>query len=168
MVSVIPLAKGIPKEELTYFTAQEITLFSIVNIPVRNKKILGLVIAVENAIDMKESIKGMRFNLKKIIEVKEQSIFKLEFIESVFSASDYFVSQKNLGIASLLPTILKEEYDKFSNSIKKNGVEEIKTREDPKNLKSEKLLFQAPLEDRVSFYKTLIRESFAKKKSIFN
>ena len=34
-------------------------------------------------------------------------------------------------------------------------------------MKPEKVLFQAPLEDRISFYKTLIRGSFAEKKSIF-
>jgi primosomal protein N' len=35
------------------------------------------------------------------------------------------------------------------------------------NIKNEKLIFQAVREDRVSFYRTLIREAFAQKKSIF-
>ena len=48
IVSVIPLKKGVLKEELTYFTAQEIEVGSIVNIPVRTKKILGLVFSVED------------------------------------------------------------------------------------------------------------------------
>ena len=41
IVSVIPLKKGVLKEELTYFTAQEINPGNIVNISVRNKKILA-------------------------------------------------------------------------------------------------------------------------------
>lgn len=174
MVRVIPLAKGVPKEELTYFTAQEITPFSVVSILVRNKKILGLVTYVESASEAKSIIKGMHFNLKKIIEIKEQSIFRYEYLESAFLSSDYFVSKKNLGVTSLLPSILKEEYDKISNLIKKNNdispnplLGKEREKGEVKKIKSEKLLFQASLEDRISFYKTLIRESFAKKKSIY-
>ena len=167
IVSVIPLKKGVLKEELTYFTAQEIEVGSIVNIPVRTKKILGLVFSVEDVSEAKTSIKNMSFNLKKIIEIKEQSIFKSEFIESTFLVSKYFASKKNIGITSLIPAVLKEEYDKISSLVNKNNLVENDIPSETKKIKSEKLLFQAPLDDRISFYKTLIRESFAKKKSIF-
>ena len=173
IVTVMPLKKGVFKEELTYFTAQEISLGSIVNIPVRNKKILGLVISVEDARDAKSNIKGMDFNLKKIDEVKEQIIFQKEYIESTFLSSKYFVSKKNIGIISLIPAVIKEEYDKISNLIIKNknlSPNPLLSKEREKGevkIKSEKLLFQAQTEERISYYKTLIRESFAKKKSIF-
>ena len=164
-MSVIPLQKGILKEELTYFTAQEISLGDVVSIRVRSKKILGLVVSIEDVADTKSSIKDMHFNLKKIDEIKEQSIFRKEFIESAYLSSKYFVSRKNLGITALIPVVLKEEYDKVANLsllplLRGEGEGEVK-------IKSEKLLFQASLEERISFYKTLIRESFAKKKSLF-
>ena len=63
----------------------------------------------------------------------------------------------------MIPVILKEKYDeisKFSNKIKEN-------KNNSKNIRSEKLLFQAPEIERISFYKTFIRESFAKNKSVF-
>ncbi|MDP1729264.1 MAG: hypothetical protein Q8L27_03620, partial [archaeon] len=172
IVTVIPLKRGILKEELTYFSAQKIPIGSIVSVPVRNKKILGLVILIEDVSKIKSNIKNMDFNLKKIIEIKKQSIFKKEFIESAQLTSKYFLSKINVGINSLLPTVLKDKYDEIANLVKKNnltlppllpgeGLGEVK------KIKSEKLLFQAKLEDRISFYKTLIRESFAKKKSIF-
>lgn len=169
-VSVIPLKKGVLKEELTYFTSQEISLGSIVNIPVRNKKILGLVVSVDDARDIKSNIKGMDFNLKKIDEVKEQSIFKSELIESIFLLSKYFIAKKNTAIATLIPTILREKYDEISKLIKKNRSSPdtgTTTINNENKIKSEKLLFQTNFEDRISFYKTLIRESFARKKSIF-
>ena len=166
IVTVMPLKKGVFKEELTYFTAQEISLGSIVNIPVRDKKILGLVISVEDARDAKSNIKGMDFNLKKIDEVKEQIIFQKEFVESAFLTSKYFVSKKSIGITSLIPAIIKEKYDEISNSIIENKKENTRKNE-LKKIKSEKLLFQTTTDDRISYYKTLIRESFAKKKSIF-
>lgn len=167
IVTVIPLKKGLLKEELTYFSSQEISLGSIVNIPVRNKKILGLIVSVENVKDVKSSIKNMDFNLKKIEEVKEQSIFRPELIESIFSTSEYFVTKRNIGITSLIPAILKEKYDEILNLVQNNHQIQETSQNEVKKIKSEKLLFQASLEDRISYYKTLIRESFAQKKSIF-
>ena len=151
IVSVIPLKKGVLKEELTYFTSQEIEVGSIVNIPVRTKKILGLVFSVEDVSEAKTNIKNMNFNLKKIIEIKEQSIFKNEFIESTFLVSKYFASKKNIGITSFIPAVLKEEYDKISSLVKKNNLVKNDIPGETKKIKSEKLLFQAPLDDRISF-----------------
>ena len=79
IVTVIPLKKGIWKENLTYFTAQDISNGSIVSISLRNKKVLGLVVEVEDASNAKSNIKGMSFKLKKINEVKEYSIFLKEY-----------------------------------------------------------------------------------------
>ena len=76
IVTVIPLEKGVFKTDLTYFTAKDIKNGSIVNVPVRNKKILGLVISCQDVSNEKSGIKGMPFNLKKIIEIKKHSIFR--------------------------------------------------------------------------------------------
>ncbi|MEI8270401.1 MAG: hypothetical protein WCG45_03445, partial [bacterium] len=110
---------------------------------------------------------------KSYNEIKEQIIFRKEFIESAFISSKYFVSKKSISITSLIPSILKEKYDEISKLIKKDkniSTSPIQTSNKDKfetKIKSEKLLFQATQEDRISHYKTLIRESFAKKKSIF-
>jgi|SRR3989338_7038241 len=163
IVTVIPLKKGLFKADLTYFTAKDIKNGSIVNIPIRNKKILGLVVSCQDVTNAKSDIKDMSFKLKKIIEVKEHSIFRNEFLESALEISSYFLSKKNNGITSLIPSIFREKYDEIEKfSTKKENTTSIF-----KNIKTEKLLFQAGLEDRISFYKTLIRGYFALKKSVF-
>ena len=167
IVTVIPFIKGVFKEDLTYFTSKDIQNGSIVSIQVRNKNILGLVINSEEVKNEKGNIKDLPFNLKKIIETKEQVIFRTEFLDSILEISKYFVAKKSDGASALIPSAFKEEYDqiaKFNNATLnyKNENKEIF-----KNLKNEKLLFQAPLVDRISYYKTLIRGSFAAKKSVF-
>src|ERR1035437_10004596 len=169
IVTVIPLEKGAFKSDLTYFTAKDIKNGSIVSIPIRNKKILGLVVSCQDVTNAKSGIKNMPFNLKKISEIKKHSIFRNEFIESAFEISSYFVSKKNSAVISFIPTIFREEYDeieKFSpKGLKDNPWEDsLKSNLSPK---TEKLLFQASLEDRISYYKTLIRGQFALKKSVF-
>ncbi|MFZ3015784.1 MAG: hypothetical protein WA101_02135 [Minisyncoccia bacterium] len=163
IVTVIPLEKGIFKEDLTYFTAKTIENGSIVSIPIRNKKALGLVISSEEVKDIRSGVKSMPFNLKKIIDIKKYSIFLKEFLESTLLMSDFFASRRNTTIISLMPSIFREKYDKIS-SIKNNTkkIENIN-----KNIKAEKLLFQASYIDRISYYKILIRGLFAEKKSVF-
>jgi hypothetical protein len=65
IVTVIPLQKNSFKEELTYFSAQNIVLGSIVAISIRNKNTLGLVVSSIDASEAKSQIKEMDFNLKK-------------------------------------------------------------------------------------------------------
>ncbi|MEK7080994.1 MAG: hypothetical protein AAB902_01200, partial [Patescibacteria group bacterium] len=165
IVTVIPLKKGAWREDLTYFSAKNIPNGSIVAIPLRNKKVLGLVISSEDVALAKSNIKDMSFNLKKIDEIKERSIFLKEYFDSAIETSRYFVSSKSNGITSLIPAVMRENYDKIASA--QGGSASGGKKENLKNLKSEKLLFQAPLPDRISIYKTLIRGSFALKKSVF-
>lgn len=169
IVTVIPLQKGAFKTDLTYFTAKDVENGSIVGVPIRNKKILALVVSSEDLSNAKKDIKDMSFKLKKIVEIKKHSIFRDEFLESTFLLSSYFVSKKNSAVISLIPSLFREKYDeieKFSpKEIPSEKSTEINLPE--KNIITEKLLFQASFEDRISFYKTLIRGNFALKKSVF-
>jgi len=167
ILTLIPLQKTTFTEELTYFSTQEIALGSIVTITIRNKKILGLVIGSTDASEAKSEIKNMDFNLKKIIDVKDISIFKKEFLESVLQTSKYFILNKSTLISYLIPSVLKENYDTISQAYKKNDQSIATEKNSNLNIKTEKLLYQASFDDRISYYKTLIRESFANKKSIF-
>src|SRR3989344_1387481 len=166
IVTVIPLKKGAWRENLTYFSAQNIPNGSIVTISLRSKKILGLVVSAEDVVSLKSDIKGMSFNLKKISEVKTRSIFLKEYFDSAMSASRYYAGNKNSVITSLIPAVLRENYDAIAKLNSKDGPWGNSLKDRP-YLKSEKLILQAPILDRISFYKTLIRGSFAEKKSLF-
>src|SRR3989344_5430506 len=163
IVTVIPLAKGIFRENLTYFTSKEIKNGSVVTVTLRSKKILGLVVDTEDVSSSKGDIKDLQFNLKKIIDVKEGSIWRNEYLESIFEINKYFAGRINDSATSLIPASLREGYDKIS----KISVENTSTVSNTKNIKIEKLFLQASLEDRISAYKTMIRGYFAEKKSVF-
>lgn len=163
IITVIPLQKTVFKEELTYFSAKEIQPGGIVVVNIRNKRTLALVVNTQPLNNIKSNIKDMDFNLKKIIEIKERSIFTDEFFTSVFKTSKYFGANKSTSLSSLIPSIFKEEYDKISK-IKHVDQNIVNIN---KKIKTEKLLFQMNLTDRISIYKTMIRSHFAEKKSIF-
>jgi len=165
IVTVIPLKKGLWNSNLTYFTKEEIEAGDIVEIPLRNKKTLGLVVSTRDVTEAKGDIKDMQFDLKKIVSKKKSCVFSKEFLESAILANKYFASNRSNTIASVIPNFLKEEYDKVASFVKPEINEEEAT--ERKNIQSEKLIFQAPTEERISFYKTLIRGAFAQKKSVF-
>ena len=162
IVTVVPLKKG-TKENLTYFTAKDVLNGSVVVVPLRSKKVLGLVISIEDVSSSKSNIKDMSFNLKKIIEVKKNHVFLKEYFDATIETCKYFAESKNNGITSMLPAVLRENYDSISKFIN----HDVQTKKNLKSIKSEKLLFQASFEDRISTYKTLIRGAFAEKKSVF-
>src|SRR3989304_6665467 len=159
IITVIPLAKGIFKETLTYFMAADVPLGSVIAVPVRKKTIDALVIKSENLAASKSMIKSSAFSLKKADKVKGVSVLPGKVIRAAFKMRDYFGTNSPSVLSSVLPKIFLETYDK----LKTRPESQI----DKNNLKQEKLILQASLIERVSYYKTFIRESFAKKKSVF-
>ena len=164
MVTVIPLKKGIFKEDLTYFTAKDVTEGSIVTIPIRSKETLGLAVSVEEVSSSKSDIKNMSFELRKILDVKEHSVFSDAFLTAGLRLATYFAAQKGTTLTTLLPASVREGYDQVATYQKNSSSGEKNV---AKNIQPEKLLFQSPLEERLGFYKTLVRSSFAEKKSVY-
>lgn len=160
ITTVIPLTKGPQREYLSYFSSSNIPIGNIVSVPVRSKSVDAIVINVEEARDMKSDIKNAKYQLKKIISDKGQSPFNQHFFAACSRMKYYTISNTGSIIKSLLPASFIENISnlkKPKQSIKENEA----------NIKHEKLIFQADISDRLAFYRTLIREAFAKKESIF-
>ena len=170
IVTVIPLRKGLLKNDLTYFTSKDIAEGDVVKIPLRGKEALGLVISASDVGATKSDIKGMSFNLKKILEVKGPSIWEKKFLEAVLDTCKYFAVSRSAGATALIPTIFRENYD-ILTEFKKAPMENDPTVENlrpiNRNLHPEKLLLQIGMEDRISFYKNLVRGAFVAKHSVF-
>lgn len=160
IATVIPLSKNIQKENLTYFTAKEIPLGSIVSVPVRSKMVDALVIELDNVSNLKGGVKDADYQLKKIDTVKGMAPFRQSFFEACVRMQKYYATTTGSIIDAMLPNIFLEKYSELKKP---------KTIPDGNNtnLACEKLIFQALPSDRLSWYRTLVREAFAKKQSVF-
>lgn len=172
IITVIPIQKGFHRENLSYFSPNDIPLGSIVSVPIRSKNIDGIVIDTENARDQKFDLKNADFQLKKVVDVKGPSPFSPAFFKACEKMKNYTVSNTGTIIKSLLPAIFLDNLKNLTVSsavIREGGKENATESTDAEinNLKQEKLIFQALTPDRLSWYRTLIREAFAKKESIF-
>lgn len=177
ILTVIPIDKGIKKEYLTYFSASQVDVGMIVSVPVRSRAIDALVIGIEPAENLKQELKDAKFQLKKINKVKGHAPFGDAFFEACTRLREYTLGSTGTIIDTLLPSVFMEKSIIESNKESISQSKETDTTNpveakplDTSNLgeiKQEKLIFQATYADRMGWYKTLIRESFSKKESVF-
>ena len=157
IIEVIPISRGIGKETLSYFTSEDIKAGAIVSVPLRSKNIYGLVVGVENVSDVKSSIKSAPYAIKKIDKLSHHDFFSAEFIESVVETGRYGAATTGSILNTLIPKAILEQ---VQNKIK------IPTLPDFHHI-HEEFVLQAGFEERAGQYKSLIRESFARKQSVF-
>lgn len=160
IVNVIPLSKGIFKETLSYFSSKDMPVGSIVTVEVRNKKIKALVESVENATDIKSKIRTSQYVLKKLENTEVAYFFTPMFIKSAQKCAQYFATTTGEILQSLTSKTITADYIETQ---KKNLPENIKK----KSEQNEIFVFQADNKDRLTTYKSLIREEFAKRSSVF-
>ncbi len=170
VVRVIPIQKSYQKENLTYFSANDIAIGSIVSVPVRKKIIEAFVIDTIDAKELKSDLKNADFQLKKIASVLGVSPFSKYFLESCFALHKYNVTNTGSLVKTMLPQVYLDNLDelqKFTELRKNTKSTEEVVIETKENIKKEKLIFQNSLEERIIFYRTFIREEFARKQSVY-
>jgi primosomal protein N' (replication factor Y) len=159
VIEVIPIAKNIGTDTLSYFTSKEIPLGALVDVPLRSKTVEAIVISVKPAASMKGDIKQATFTLKKLEKIKATEFFSKEFMEMAEESAQYFAT----SIGAILDVIVPDYILKSAGKLKiKNG--------DRATIKSdvqEKYAVQGDEEERYGTWKSLIRQEFARKRSLF-
>ncbi len=160
IVEVVPIRKGFPKETLTYFASDKIADGTVVSVPIRKKPVDAIVVDCRDARDEKALIKSGGFSLKKILKIKEGASVPNYIFETARMSAQYYRTPRSTMLDLIIPDyslygIYSHEFDT-----------KIPDRNEETGAQSERLLFQAPLEERISFYRTYTRESFAKKESV--
>ena len=161
IIEVTPFSKSIRNNSYSYFSAKPIEVGSIVTVPLRNRNVKGLVVGVKNGKEVKSELRSQNFAIKKIKGVSKDIFLRKEFIDAVSETADYFATSVGAVIDSIIPKAVFDEIDKFKkvNDVSDQKVELTKT-------KSQKYVLQTEDDDRYSEYKSIIREKFAKDKSV--
>lgn len=166
-VTVIPLDKGIFRDELTYFSAQDVNIGSIVSVPVKNRQVDALVVGLEDASKIKSALRNSSFPLKKITKIKQDNLFLPSFLSAVKQTADYFAVSRGQVIKNFVPKIILEQERLKNFSAGKDS--QVASSEDSSTrpLRQNKFVLQDSDDERLAYYKSLIRESFARKHSVF-
>lgn len=116
----------------------------------------AIVISVREAENMKSEIRGAAFTLKKIEKMKSKEFFSKAFIEMAEEVSKYYATSIGNIINSITPDYIIKNIDK----LKKGEDFEMRGTH-------EKYVSQGDNDERYGAWKSLIRQEFAKKKSVF-
>ncbi|MEK7463562.1 MAG: hypothetical protein AAB610_00355 [Patescibacteria group bacterium] len=161
IIEVIPISRGIGTDTLSYFTSLELPIGALVDVPLRSKKIHGIVISSRKAEDMKGEIKSAGYALKKIDKIKSSEFFSKPFMDMVQEAADYYATSVGAILDVLVPEYILKNIGKLKTEKKKDGKDvELKTIK-------EKYVVQGDDDERYGTWKSLIRQEFAKKRSVF-
>ena len=158
IIDVIPIAKGIPQEKLSYFTSKDVSVGSLVSVPVRNREIPAIVSAVSDAKESKSGLKGSDFSIKPIKSIISPSLITPEFMNACKEIAEYYLASCGSVIKDFIPQIILE-----------NPSEQKRPLQNPtkENSRNEITLIQSSKENRVHHYKSVVREELAKNKSVF-
>jgi len=154
IVSVIPIKRGITKEELTYYSTEIVRAGDIVSVPMRKKNIPALVTSVSEVRTKKASIKSAGFSVRKITRVHAQAPFSQAFMNAIKTATTYFACSTGAILNSVIPKAILTKPTAIKQKTKLHNTSyEIRAIQDTE-------------ETRYAYYKSLVRELFAKKQSI--
>lgn len=126
ILKIIPLVKGLPENYLTYFSGEKYSLGSLVEIKIRNKKVFGLILEIDNIAEQKINIKSQKFSLKKIEKQISYNFIKEDLFQSIKESSFLLgVSEREL-LKNYLPNFLlqKIEIINSKSNIKKSKEKE--------------------------------------------
>jgi len=170
-VDVLPITKSAIKDSLSYFSSKEIEGGSLISVPVRNREVPALVISCKSANEDKAMLKELSYALKKLNNTESKNLFRKEFVEAASLTAKHHATFMGLTLSSITPQRILEN----AQEIESIDEHKLEKKDDSKNqtinkiagIYKEPYLLQANDSDRFGDYRSLIRESFARKKSIF-
>lgn len=157
VLQVVPFKKGFRTEYLTYFTTKDVSIGNIVTFEIKNKIHRGFVIDVQNAENNKTELKQADFSLKKIKSVYKETIFNTAIVKTLCDAKEFYAT----SIGELGTVMVPQFVIKDINTFKIPHTDTVSIQNS-----TEQYAIQEPDKERYSSYKRLIREEFAKKRSV--
>jgi primosomal protein N' (replication factor Y) (superfamily II helicase) len=162
ILEVIPIARGVGAQVLSYFSLEARGEGSIIFVPLRNREVPGLILREEDAHEMKSTVRGMEFQLKKVSNKRALPLFSPALIHAADKTATFYATTTGAVLSALLPQKLLECVKTFKLAEGRWGEKVERSR-----TLSDVLIFQADDEERLARYKSIIRECFARKESVF-
>ncbi len=160
VATIIPIARGIPFDMLTYFSPEILATGTLVSVPFGRQVIIGIIIESTPLAEAKSMIKQAAFSLKKI----KQVLGHLPYFEKMIVALQATATQTLAPVGAIAGAVMPHFLFEYMQGEKLSDVlgDQILPESAP-----QEHVYAATLTDRADQYKRLIRSAFAEKKSVF-
>ena len=161
LLHVIPIARGIGKETLTYFTSLPVFPGALVSVPLRKHTVPALVVEVEDALEAKTKIRSAGHTMRKVEELLTPAVFTPAFIAAARNTADFHATTTGAILARFTIQSFTEPFarDIIDTRSKKSPAHSGTT--------ADTGLLQTERDERFAAYRRMIRESFARNESVF-
>lgn len=154
ILEVIPVTRStFAPESLSYFSTKNAGIGDLVKINLRNKETFAIVAGERDVLEEKASLKKIGFKLKPVSSVVSTNFFPKSYFKILNSLSNTLYIPKQLLLSSLLPKPLLSKNFKFEEVDYSSRTHSISA-------------YRGTFEERVQFYKGIIRQNFAEGKSL--
>ncbi len=159
VVTVAPLTRGSTSNELTYYTATECPVGTIVKAPVRGREIHGLVIAAEPVSHTKTTLKAATFTLRKL--PTDPIVGAIPHSLTTLTRALYTHYPTTLGalLFALLPSEVRNGTLHYPTTTTRYGAPGQETGGETQTL-------VATTDERYIYYQSQIRTTFAQQRSV--
>lgn len=150
VIGITPLKKGAHIDTLSYFSNQSYPYGSIVEAPVRNKAIHGIVTSVEEVSAAKTALRAATFSLKKLPPQEKTQALSSAYIKTAQELADLHICSMSEVLHALLPPEIRngDVHLPYTHHV---ATTESHTPE----------VLQGTAEERERSYRSLVRETFA-------
>jgi primosomal protein N' len=161
IATVIPIARGIPFDALTYYAAEALPAGTLVKVPLGRQSIHGFVTETVPLAEAKAYVKSAAFSLKKISSV----VSHIPYFEAVTSALKATGAQTLAPVGAVAASVIAQVLFEYLPPEKLTTILPAPLPSDTIQLFTEQAIAGTRAE-RVDTYKRMIRSAFAEKKSV--
>lgn len=155
--------RGVFRDELTYYSEARVDPGAIVTIPLRGKEVSALVLGSTEARALRGELRSKEYQLKKIGVLRAERLVGAEFIRAAIALSRFYAAPLGLVLKNLIPRALLARAGKLALPAE----EPFDARPREKTKWTLGRVVQSPLEERMSAYRSVVREAFARGESVY-
>lgn len=171
LVHVMPIARGVFTDSLSYFSKDELPAGTIVSVPIRSRSVVAFVLGSERASDAKAAIKASPFPLKRLERVRGAQVTTPAYMRAIHRTAHYHAALPGLILEVLIPKQILLAPPSLAGTIA--TIEQTEEKKDertapsPERHPADTWMLQASDADRAGTFRSVIRESFNKGKSVY-
>ncbi len=160
IITVAPIVRGAIQGTLTYFSKNPLEVGVLIMVPVRTREVPALVLEVRELSSAKSTIKSSDYAIRKIARPRPRRVWSNDFLKAALETANF--SAQGLG-ETLLSITPKAIFDAHLEGVLDEPVSTFNIQHSTFN----QCAIQMPSQERIKAYTSFVRESFAKKESVF-
>jgi primosomal protein N' (replication factor Y) len=171
VLDVIPIAKAVGRETLSYFTSERVAPGMLVSVPLRSRVVQAIVAKVEDVRTAKARLRSLDHELRSITGLEAAHFLLPFFVSAASRIAEMSATTTGSVISALVPKAILTSARELAGATAhhargakrraREGERATTTATSP-----EVLLLQVPPDERLAVYRRLIREEFARGGSV--